>query len=298
LVSQPSRFQNDIGDSYDQPGWRFFTNTVVSYPHSQPTRVLFNAAPSGTTLYMDMLIPAGANREYALVSSPPIVDYSTANSPAIVVRQIGDAWDKPFAVVYEPHFSGGRTVTNVTTLLRSNIVVGLKIESTVAGNSMVHYVFSNPGATETYTNTAIGLTFKGRFGVVADNGDGTTSLYLGQGSSLSYRGNSVAAVGGTNTQAEARFVPGQSPLITANAPVNVVAASAPAFTLITRQADGAISLQAAGSNGVPYRLWSSTNLASGPWTVLNSGTVTSSPFVIQDGGAVSNWTRYYRFSTP
>jgi hypothetical protein len=108
----------------------------------------------------------------------------------------------------------------------------------------------------------------------------------------------VAAVGGTNIQAEVQFVPGQSPLITANAPVKVVEAHSPQFTLITRQVNGVISLQASGSNGVPYRLLSSTNLAGGGWTELNSGTVTNSPFVIQDTGAVSNWTRFYLFSTP
>ena len=37
LTSQPNRFQNDIGDAYQQPGWRYFTNTAVSYPH-QPVR--------------------------------------------------------------------------------------------------------------------------------------------------------------------------------------------------------------------------------------------------------------------
>ena len=300
LVSQPSRFQNDIGDSYDQPGWRYFSNTVVSYPHSQPVRAQFVATPAGTPLYMDAILPTVTNREYAQVSSPPIVDYnSTAKSPTMVVRQIGDAWDKPFAAVFEPHYSAsGSTVTNVTALWRSNLVVGLQIESVLGGSGRVHYVFSNPNATETYTNAAIGLTFKGRFGIVADNGDGTTDLYLGQGSSLAYRGNSVNVVGGTNSQAEVQFTPGQSPSITANAPVTVVPASAPVFSLITRQPDGSISLQSSGSNGVPYRLWGKTNLSSGSWTLLNSGTVTNSPFVISDGGAVSNVTRFYRFSTP
>ncbi len=300
LVSQSSRFQNDIGDAYDQPGWRYFANTVVSYPHNQPTRVQFTATPSGTPLYMDMLIAAVTNREYARVVAPPIVDYnSTADSPAIVVRQIGDAWDKPFAVVFEPHYSAtGSTVTNATALWRGNIMVGLEIEGTVAGKSTTHYVFSNPNATESYTNAALGLIFKGRFGVVADNGDGTASLYLGQGSSLSYRGNSVNVVGGTNSQAEVRFTPGQSPVITANAPVSVVSASAPQFTQITPPVGGVIALTATGSMGVPYRLWGTTNLGGGTWTVLNTGVVTNSPFVIQDGGAVSNATRFYRLSTP
>lgn len=300
LVSQPNRFQNDIGDSYKQPGWRYFSNTVVSYMHNQPVRAQFVATRSNTPLYMDAVFPAVANREYARVSSPPIVDFnSTADSPAIVVRQIGDAWDKPFAVVYEPHFNpSGATVTNVTTLLRTNVVVGLKIESFVSGKAMVHYVFSNPNATESYTNAAIGLTFKGRFGIVADNGDGSTALYLGQGSSLSYRGNSVAVVGGANSQVEVQFRPGQSPLISANAPVNVVSAAAPVFAQISRGGDGVVTFTATGALGVPYTLWGCTNLTSGAWMALTNSSVTSSPFVIQDAEASGLPARYYRFSTP
>ena len=91
---------------------------------------------------------------------------------------------------------------------------------------------------------------------------------------------------------------GQSPIITANAPVNIVAASAPAFTQIVRQPNGVASMTATGSPGVPYTLRGRTNLATGTWTSLSSGTVTNSPFVIQDGGAVSNSTRFCRFSTP
>lgn len=306
LVAQPSRFQNDIGDSYDQPGWRYFTNTVVSFPHSQPVWAQFSATPTNKpTIYMDVHLPAVTNREYARVNSPAIIDapapYDSSNdlSAAIVVRQIGDAWDKPFAVVYEPNFGAtGGSVTNVTTLVRSNIVVGLKIESSVGGSNRVHYVFSNPNANETYSDASIGLSFQGRFGVVADNGGSAVSLYLGEAKSLSYRGNSVATVSGTNSQAEARFVPGQSPAVTANASVNVVAASVPQFTLVTRQTNEAISLTAVGSNGVPYRLWSSTNLTSGSWSVWGSGTVTNSPFVIQDSNAPGVPARIYRFSIP
>ncbi|MEY4385585.1 MAG: hypothetical protein RLY20_868, partial [Verrucomicrobiota bacterium] len=299
LINQPSRFQNDIGDVYDQPGWRYFTNTVVSYPHDQAVRAQFNATPSGTTLYMDMILPAVTSREYARVSSPPIVDYSSADSPAVVVRQIGDAWDKPFAAVYEPHFSaGGSTVTDVTALWRSNIVVGLKIESSLAGKPRVHYIIANPNANETYSDASLGLVFKGRFGIVDDKGSNSVSLYLGQGSLLAYRGNSVSVVGATNSAAEVQFNPGQAPVISANAPVNTVLASAPTFTSISLPGGGVISLQAAGSNGVPYRLWTATNLAGGAWSVLNSGTVTNSPFVIQDVDATSNATRFYRLSTP
>jgi len=55
---------------------------------------------------------------------------------------------------------------------------------------------------------------------------------------------------------------------------------------------------ATGAQGVPCTLWGRTNPAGGAWTALGSDTVMNSPFVIQAGGAASNATRFYRFSTP
>ncbi|MCX6858000.1 MAG: autotransporter-associated beta strand repeat-containing protein [Verrucomicrobia bacterium] len=233
LVSQPTRFQNDIGDANDQPGWRYFTNTAVSYPNNQSMRAQFVATVSGTARYMDMHMPAVTSREYAKVDSPSIVDapspYNNRVAPTLVIRQIGEAWDKAFATVYEPHFgSTSGTVQNVTQLVRSGIVVGMKIESAVAGKNLLHYVISNPGASETYTDASIGLSFTGRFGVAADNGDGTVTLYLGSGSSLSYRGNSVTTVSGTSSEAEAVFTPGLAPVVTSNTSVNAISAPPPA----------------------------------------------------------------------
>lgn len=289
LFSQPSRFQNDVGDIYNQPGWEYFTNQGVSYPQNQLTRVHFAADPGdGNNRDTEMWVAAVTNREFAKVDSPPFSEWvdSTAPGPTVVIRQIGDAWDKPFAVVYEPYFaSAGSTVTNVTTLWRSNVVVGLKIESKLAGKRTVHYVFSNPNATETYTNAALGLTFKGRFGVVADNGDGSTVLYLGQGSSLTYDGYSVASAGGTNTQAEVRFVPGQAPQVTANAPV--------AITVAVIKANNPTNLVLGGSwlfgvapTASDIAIWDST-VAAANTTVLGANANWGGIQILNPGGPVT-----------
>jgi hypothetical protein len=201
--------------------------------------------------------------------------------------------------VYEPHFSAtGSTITNVTALWRSNIVVGLKIESRVGGQPCVHYVFSNPNANEIYQDASIGLRFQGRFGIIADSGGGDVDLYLGQARSLSYRGNVVTSVGGTNVQAEARFAPGQPPVIVANQSVSTVSPAAPTVTLIAQNASGIVSLWASGSNGVPYTLWSTTNLTLSDWQVLENGTVTNSPFLTPHPSASNEMWRFYRFTTP
>jgi hypothetical protein len=252
---------------------------------------------------MDVHLPAVTNREYAKCDAPGIIIppfEGTKPAPVLAVRQIGEAWDKPFAVVFEPHkgTATSGTVTNVTTLLRSNIVVGLKVQSVVSGQSRTQYILSNPNGNETYSDPALGLFFTGRFAVVTDKGNNTGSLYLGSGSTLSYRGWSVASVGGTNTQANVDFALGSAPVVTANSPVNVSVPAAPNFTQIARQTSGVISLTATGSVGVPYRLLARTNLGLGSWMQISAGSVTNSPFVIQDAGATNQAARFYRFSTP
>ncbi len=232
LTSQVNRFANDTGDEYDQPGWRYFTNTAVSLPTNQSFRAKFKATVSGTPRYMSMHMPAVANREYAKVDSPAIVDapapYNSRLAPTLVIRQIGEAWEKAFATVYEPHMgSSAGSVQNDTQLLRGNVVVGVKVESNTGTRNVIQYIFSNPNSTETYTNTTEGINFKGRFGIASSNGDGSVTLYLGEGSSMTYRGNTVATVSGSNSQAQVRFTPGLTPEVTANAAVNVTPAPAP-----------------------------------------------------------------------
>ncbi|MEY4245304.1 MAG: hypothetical protein RLZZ245_2889, partial [Verrucomicrobiota bacterium] len=246
--------------------------------------------------YMSMHMPAVASREYAKVDSPPIVDapspYDTKVAPTLVVRQIGEAWDKAFATVYEPHYgSTGGKVMNVTQLLRSGVVVGVKVESTVAGKNLVQYVISNPGAAETYTDAAIGLSFTGRFGIASDNGDGTTTLYLGEGSSMSYRGNSVATANGASSQAEARFSPGQPPVVTSNTAVNAIAAG---FTWVPAAGGSSYDWTSTANwnptvvpNGVGVFAFKNTNI-TGNQTVNINTPVTLGELVIGDSSGAEN----------
>jgi autotransporter-associated beta strand protein len=71
---------------------------------------------------------------------------------------------------------------------------------------------------------------------------------------------------------------------------------------VVRLPDRNISLTAVGSVGSTYKLWASTNIALTPisttWTLLSSGTVTVSPFTINDLTATNFPRRFYIFSTP
>jgi autotransporter-associated beta strand protein len=66
--------------------------------------------------------------------------------------------------------------------------------------------------------------------------------------------------------------------------------------------DGNISLTATGAVGAAYSLWASTNVALTPvnstWTLLDSGTITVSPFTVNDLTATNYPQRFYLFSAP
>ncbi len=64
--------------------------------------------------------------------------------------------------------------------------------------------------------------------------------------------------------------------------------------------DGNKSVTGTGLIGQAYRLWASTDVSAplNTWTLLNTGTITVSPFTINDLNATNFPTRFYIFSTP
>lgn len=257
LLSQSNRFQNDVGATWGQPGWRSFSNTEVSYPGQSDLFAQFKATPSGrSSLYMDMHMPAIATREVAKTDAPPIkyapAPYDNRDSPTLVIRQIGEAWDEPFVSVFEPHFgASGGTVRSTTALRRGDTVVGVKVESEVGGRNVVHHVISNPNDNQTYEDPASGLSFQGRFAIVADFGGGDLELYLGDGRSLAYGGTSIASLGG-DTEASLVIRPGQEPVVTSNGAVEVVVAEAdpgPVAHWPMDEGAGTITMDARGFSG-------------------------------------------------
>jgi hypothetical protein len=176
---------------------------------------------------MDLHIPGDSGREYATALAPAVDEisapYDDQAIPTLVVRRNGEAWDKPFAVVFEPHEPGANngTVQSVTKLEQNGKVVGLEIESTVDENGIIQYVISNPEDDEVYTDETTGISFTGRFAVITDHADGSVELYIGDGSHLSYGGLGVSSQSGTNTQASVIFSASQEPTVTSNDPVTI-----------------------------------------------------------------------------
>jgi hypothetical protein len=226
LTSQASRFQTDIGDVYQQPGWRYFTGTQASASYDQTVRGRFTATINSVATYMDLHMPGATGREYAKANSPAILTgpapYDTQVAPVLAVRQVGEAWNRPFTVIYEPlQGAATSTVTNVTKLEKAGIVVGLKVESTVSAQNIVQYILSNVAPTDTYADDSLGIAFTGRFAIITDKGNGTGSLYVGDGASLQYQGRKAVSQSGSNTQFNVAFTTNTTPTVTTNAPIEL-----------------------------------------------------------------------------
>jgi autotransporter-associated beta strand protein len=77
-------------------------------------------------------------------------------------------------------------------------------------------------------------------------------------------------------------------------------AAPPTVTGVVRLPDGSVSLTLTGNVGQAYTIRGSTNVAAplSTWTVLQSGTVTVSPFVFNDSTATNYPHQFYSTSTP
>lgn len=269
LSSQPNRFQNDT-DSKKSPGWGYLKDTKASSTVTDSVRAQFATPFSGSpTIYMNMHIPGDSGREYATAMGPSDGEhpspYHNKDIPTLIVRRNGQAWNNPFAVIFEPHSDGinGGTVQNVTTLTKSGKVVGLKVDSIVDGMGVTQYIFSNTGVTDTYDDPGVGLSFKGRFGIATMRANGSGELYLGQGSKIGFGNFSLVSQSGNNTQASVIFSPGQAPVITSNAPVNF---SNPTELSISNISDQTVS-QNTSTSALPF-------IVSGGSSPVNSLTIT------------------------
>ncbi len=223
LADTPERFRPAAGTSWSRnrsflfPGWHVFKSARTSAPFAGNVAAEFTAAklkPSPAA--MRVFLPGTEGREYSSALSLETKEapspYDKAPTPVLVVRQRGEAWNRPFAAIYEPS-AGAGAIRAVTTLTSRSSFSGFKIVSQVAGRTLTQFVLVSASADGEFSDPDLGLTFRGRYAVVSlDERDLLTSLYLGEGTSLRFRGHQLSA-------AKAAFADcGPNPYVTAVGP--------------------------------------------------------------------------------
>ena len=112
-------------------------------------------------------------------------------TPTIVVRQKGEAWDRPFAVIHEPYAGTGSAagIREVAAFETDGKWQGLVVDGEAATGTYRHYVLAPEPGKALVRDRTRELDFAGRYAVVSvdDNGD-PKEIYVGEGTALRHRG--------------------------------------------------------------------------------------------------------------
>jgi hypothetical protein len=140
------RYQNDIGDVVKSPGWRFFEDTKTTKPVSDEVKVRFDIDYDNK--YMHVFFPAGAEKEFTKAFAPPTREakngYVKKNTPVMVVRQKGEAWNRPFVAAFEPSGNKKSSIVSTEQLTYKDKVVGMKVVTELDNNTDITSVETNP----------------------------------------------------------------------------------------------------------------------------------------------------------
>ncbi|PAW66523.1 MAG: hypothetical protein B9S34_07790 [Opitutia bacterium Tous-C1TDCM] len=232
LAATPDRFRPAAGTAWSRnrsylfPGWHVFKATrtvadfsgdlVAEFPAAQ-----LQPAPAAMRLHF----PGAAGRDYSAAVAPETKEapapYDKAPTPVLVVRQRGEAWDRPFAAIYEPRSApttgDADGIQAVAALASAGRFAGFKVTSRLAGRALTQLILVSPAPDGDYADASLGLSFRGRYAVITlGDRDAVASLYVGEGTVLRVRGHALT----TRSAAFAEFS-GATPTLIASAPATL-----------------------------------------------------------------------------
>lgn len=187
------------------PGWQYFKSLEVSNEIDSAIIGKFNVDKIGA--FMHFKIPKGTNREYTKCIGPPILETESSylseqtdslkndSAQVLVIRQSGEAWERPFVIAYEPSKTAS-TIQSIENLITGNSIVGAKVVSVINGKKIVDFIISHDNVNQTFDLVSESISFTGRFAVIRkykneQDIDSLIGMYIGEGSSLSVYGNDL-----------------------------------------------------------------------------------------------------------
>ncbi|MEN8775802.1 MAG: hypothetical protein ABF268_01955, partial [Polaribacter sp.] len=197
LKKTPNRYMQNANEEwihnkkYRNPGWHFFKKVKSSKTYDKDVRATFHTKRLKTgKVFMQLDIPSFKNREYTKVKAPITFEspepYNKLQTPTLIIRNKGEAWQNPFVVVYEPfNESEEPSIQSVTKIEQDGIYKGLIIKSKTPKEELIQYIITQ-SKNQVFKNDAI--YFKGSYAVITLNKDETLkSIYVGEGQELTYK---------------------------------------------------------------------------------------------------------------
>lgn len=200
LKKDDGRYQGTANSNYvynkkfRNPGWHFFKNVESSKNYKKDVKATFEIKQlEGKNRYMNVFILGNENREYTKAMAPKTFEapkpYDELNTPTLVIRQKGEAWNNPFAVIYEPSLdkNSKNGIQKVTKLEVDSIFKGFKVISKIDKVQITQYVIiQEPNSI--YENKEIDVHFKGAYAIITFNEkDKLQNIYIGAGVALHFQ---------------------------------------------------------------------------------------------------------------
>lgn len=196
----PDRFKPAAGAtwasnrSYLYPGWHYVKDTEVATTAENAVLADFFAADLGEAgLGARLHLPSGSGREYARAFAPSTAqapgNYANKPTPTVVVRQQGEAWDRPFAVIHEPYAgpSSASGIREVSALAIDGQWQGLVVDGATEAGAYRHYVLVPAPGRTVVREGSLHLQFAGRYAVIATDDKGVArEIYVGEGTALRF----------------------------------------------------------------------------------------------------------------
>jgi hypothetical protein len=207
LQPAPDWFGSDIGDEYRQPGTRWLEEGLSTGLTTNAVKATFRATLNGS-VRTRVWFPAGAEREVVSVTAPPTLEapspYDRTDTPVVIARRTGEAWNRPFEAVYQVYRAEeGASVRDVRRLDAPAGLSVLQIEGWTPAGEERQTVFAADREVAGFANDE--LSFKGRFAVLSEVNGEPEYIYLGDAVSASFKGWAVSFADGKSGAADIRF---------------------------------------------------------------------------------------------
>jgi hypothetical protein len=230
LPTAPSgRLSFADGDVFGYDFWRDRQSLVST----APLTARFDLALPGRQVRMHAWLQGVAGREFFSVQAPPSTAWVPGVLPAgidklplqtLVVRQRGEAWSHPFSAVFEAVEGGGAgQVQGVAETVGPDGALALRVSTRGGGRQAI---LSTSGTDGSYAGG--GQRLRGRYGIVAQQGDAIDYLFLGDGREIAAGGYALRSGAATSA---ALWQQGGRWLVTAGAPVRLTVPAAWPATL-------------------------------------------------------------------
>jgi hypothetical protein len=172
------------------PGYDYFSD-VRQVPAITDMEAIFDIGYKD--IHMKALYPGYPERSLFAVHAPPmwrtnIVPVRTEKTSAIILRQEGEAWQRPFVAIYEPYGNGSKSVVQSARIVATESIgdfLAVEVKHTEGTDLVLNATSADmphrSGATE----------FQGSYGVTSVRKDGKVILYLGSGKKIFNEGMGV-----------------------------------------------------------------------------------------------------------